>query len=137
MRPLLLFAALLSGACSREQAAAPEVPKGVFAGAGRNAVCISVEGSALRAGVIAYGEGELNCSASGRLEVANGAPALVPSGESECRFPLAFAGETVTIAAMPAGCAYYCAPGATLAGRSFKRSPDAKRATDFAGDPLC
>jgi len=136
MRPLLLFAALLS-ACSSEQSAPPDVPNGVFVGAGRDALCISGSATALRAGVIAYGEGGLNCSASGRLDAANGALALVPSGEDECRFPLAFAGGTVTIGAVPAACAYYCAPGATLAGKSFRQSPNAEPVTDLAGESLC
>ncbi len=133
----LILAALLVTACSQEQAAPPGAPTGAFAGTGRNALCIAGEAGAQRAGLIVYGEGDMNCSASGKLEDAGEALALVPSGESECRIPLTVAGEMVTIGAVPVACAYYCAPGARLEGQAFKHSPEARPVTDFGGDPLC
>ncbi len=137
MRFLLLSVFAIT-ACSNEPAAPPsDVINGSFVGTGRNALCIAGEAGARRAGVIVYGEGDLNCSASGRIEATGGALALVPSGDAECRIALDVAGETVTIGAVPAACAYYCAPGARLEGQAFTRSAKALPVTDFAGDPLC
>ena len=135
---LLLLSALTLTACSNEPAARPsDVLAGTYIGAGRNALCIAGEGGVQRAGVIVYGEGDLNCSASGRLDPTGGTLMLIPSGETECRIPLNVAGEMVTIGAVPAACAYYCAPGARLEGQAFTRSAEALPVTDFAGDPLC
>ncbi len=137
MRLPILFALALT-ACSNEPLAPPpDALTGSFVGTGRNALCLAGEGGARRAGVIVYGEGDLNCSASGRIEATGGALALVPSGDAECRIALDVAGETVTIGAVPAACAYYCAPGARLEGQAFTRSAEALPVTDFAGGPLC
>ena len=46
------------------------------------------DGGAQRAGFIVYGEGDANCSASGRIEQAGAGWALVPTGDAECRIPL-------------------------------------------------
>jgi hypothetical protein len=135
---LLLLSALTLTACSNEPVARPPaVLAGSFVGVGRNALCIAGEGRAQRAGVIVYGEGDLNCSASGKIDATGSMLVLIPSGETECRIPLNVAGETVTIGAVPAACAYYCVPGARLEGQAFRRSSEARPVTDFAGDPLC
>ena len=135
MMRLLLFSAFLLTACSREPAS-PDLA-GSYSGQGRDRLCIAGEDEALRAGVIAYGAGDMNCSAAGRLERSDTGFVLLPSGDSECRIPLAVDGGAVTIGDVPATCSYYCAPGATLSGKSFAKDSATTAGTDFAGDPLC
>ena len=67
---------------------------------------------------------------------------LTMGGDEECVIEAQIAGARVTIpGSLPEGCAYYCAPGATLAGTAFEKiggtTEDAMRALDPAGDPLC
>ena len=127
---------LLLSACSQEPTQ-PTVPTGIFAGDGRDRLCIAGEASAYRAGLIAYGEGDNNCSASGRLEKAGDGWMLVPKGEGDCRIPLTIDGNVIRMGQAPAACAYYCGPGATLAGRSYNRTNMGPKAVDLAGTPLC
>ena len=135
MRPALVLALLLA-ACSR-QPAAPSLTTGTFVGDGRDRLCIGGEPGSYRAGLIAYGDGDVNCSAAGRLERTNAGWALVPKGEGDCRIPLAIDGNMVRIGQVPAACSYYCGPGATLAGKSYNRSDMGAQAVDLAGEPLC
>jgi hypothetical protein len=135
MRRILLLVPLLA-ACSQE-AAQPSLATGNFAGEGRDRLCIAGEPGAYRAGLIAYGPDNANCSAAGRLEKAGAGWALVPTGEGECRIPVEIAGNTVRVGQPPAACSYYCGPGASLAGKAYNRADMAAKATDFAGDPLC
>jgi hypothetical protein len=138
MRLIPAFA-LLIAACSSETAG-PSLATGSFAGEGRDRLCIAGEGQNLRAGFIAYGDGDANCSASGSLTQADGQWTLVPRGESAngCRVGLTIANGTASIAPAGADCAYYCGPGVDLAGKSFDLGkPAAAPATDLAGDPLC
>ena len=135
MRTILLLTMLLA-ACS-QQPAEPSLQTGTFAGQGRDRLCIAGNAGAFRAGFIPYGEGDANCSASGSLEQAGQGWVLVPKGEGDCRIPLNIAGNAATIGQPPAACSYYCGPGASVASKSFSRSPDATPAVDLAGDPLC
>ena len=136
MRPILLFPLLLA-ACS-QQPAEPSLQTGMFAGAGRDRLCIAGEAGGYRAGLIAYAAaGDANCSAGGRLERAAGGWALVPRGEGECRIPLAIDGNIVRVGQVPAACSYYCGPGAALEGKSYARADMGAKAVDLAGDPLC
>jgi len=135
MRTIIPFVLLLA-ACSQE-AAPPSIPTGEFAGEARDRLCIAGTPGAYRAGIIAYGEGNVNCSAAGRLERTGGNLALVPKGEGECRIPLEVQGNVVRIGQVPAACSYYCGPGASLAGKSFTPSDMGAKAADLAGDPLC
>ena len=135
MRRFVPFALLLS-ACSQEPSQ-PQLAAGTFAGEGRDRLCIAKEPGAYRAGLIAYGDGDMNCSASGRLEQADGQWTLVPRGEGECRIPLQIEGNSVRIGQPPAACDYYCGPGAKLAGKAYNRSDMGAKAVDLAGDPLC
>ena len=64
MRPILAVTMLLA-ACS-QQPADPSFTPGTFAGEGRDRLCIAGEAGNYRAGLIAYGQGDINCSASGR-----------------------------------------------------------------------
>ena len=133
---LILPLILLLPSCT-QQPSDPSLATGTFVGQGRDRLCIAGEPGNYRGGLIAYGEGDVNCSASGRIDVQNGKFALVPRGEGACRVPLEIQGNTVRIGELPAACAYYCGPGADLAGKSYNRANMGAQATDLAGDPLC
>ena len=135
MRPILPLALLLA-ACS-QQPADPSLTTGTFAGEGRDRLCIAGEPGNYRGGLIAFGSGDINCSASGRIEEEGGQLALVPRGEGACRISLSIEGNIVRVGQVPAACSYYCGPGASLAGKSFNRSDMGSKAVDLAGDPLC
>ena len=124
-------------ACSKPQAAAPPVVAGIYAGGGRDALCVADAADGSQAGFITYGPDNANCSASGRLVAAGAAWQLVPAGEGECRIPVSFGDGTVTLGAQSAACAYYCGPGASLAGKTFATAQKPPAAVDLAGDPLC
>jgi hypothetical protein len=134
MKPAFALALFLA-ACSK-QPVQPKLTGGTFAGEGRDRLCIAGEAGALRAGLIAYGEGDANCSASGALQPAGQGWTLVPKGEGDCRIPLDSTGNSVRIGKVPPACSYYCGPGASLAGKAFNRN-DGVKAVDLAGDPLC
>ena len=135
MRAIFLLALLLA-ACSQEPSQ-PSLTSGTFAGEGRDRLCVAGEAGAYSAGLIAYGTGDANCSASGALEPAGEGWVLVPRGEGDCRIPLQIEGNTVRVGEPPAACSYYCGPGASLAGKTFNRSDTGAKAADLAGDPLC
>ena len=136
MRRLLLLPLLLS-ACSQQPEPAPSVATGTFAGEGRDRLCIAGEPGSYRGGVTAFGAGDINCSASGKIEMQAGQFFLVPRGEGDCRIPMTIEGNIVRIGDVPAACSYYCGPGASLAGRTFNRAEMGSKAVDLAGDPLC
>ena len=135
MRSALILALLLA-ACSK-QPAEPSLTTGTFAGEGRDRLCIAGEPGKYRAGLIAYGDGDVNCSASGSLEKREAGWALVPKGEGDCAIPLEIDGNSVRIGQVPAACSYYCGPGAAMAGKSYNRADMGGQAVDLAGDPLC
>lgn len=67
---------------------------------------------------------------------------LVMAGDERCEIEAAIDGARVAFPARVApGCAYYCAPGATLAELALEKvggtAQDAMRARDQVGDPLC
>ena len=83
-----------------------------------------------------------SCSGAGQAVRTGGVLRLTMAGDGECVIDSAVEGTEVTFhAAVGEGCAYYCAPRATLAGAVLEKTggtaEDAKRATDLAGDPLC
>src|SRR5512139_1608445 len=127
---------LILGACS-QRTADQALTTGTFAGEGRDRLCIAGEPGSYRGGLVVYGEGDINCSASGSIDTQGGKMALVPRGETSCSIPVAIEGNTVRVGEVPASCSYYCGPGASLAGKSFSRSDTASKAVDLAGDPLC
>jgi hypothetical protein len=128
--------ALLLAACSPEEEN-PSIGTGTYAGEGRDRLCIAGEAGNYRGGVIAFGPANTNCSASGRVMAEDGQFVLVPHGEGECQIPLEIVGNVVRIGQPPAACAYYCGPGAEMAGRSYSRVDMGAKATDLVGDPLC
>ena len=135
MKNILPFTLLLA-ACS-QQSTEPTLATGTFAGEGRDRLCLAGDPGNYRGGLIAFGEGDVNCSASGKLDLQDNQLALIPRGEGDCRIPLTVEGNVVSVGEVPATCSYYCGPGATLAGKSFNRSDMGAAVTDVAGDPLC
>lgn len=82
------------------------------------------------------------CGGAGDAVLEGNLLRLNMTGDEECAIEAQVDGTRVTLpASLPEGCAYYCAPGATLSGQSFEKTggtvEDAMRATDPAGDPLC
>ena len=136
MRFLVCLLYLAGAACS-QQPAETSLVTGIFAGQGRDRLCIAGEEGAYRAGLIVFGKGDVNCSAAGRLEREGSNWTLVPKGEGPCRIPLTVEGNGVKLGQPPAACSYYCGPGASMAGESFGLAAQASEATDLAGDPLC
>jgi hypothetical protein len=128
--------ALLLAACS-QQPENPSIPTGTYAGQGHGRLCIAGEPGNYRGGLIAFGPGDINCSASGRVTAEGGQFVLIPRGEGECRIPLLITGNVVRIGQPPVACAYYCGPGAAMAGRTYNRADMGAKAVDLAGDPLC
>ncbi|RST31871.1 hypothetical protein HMF7854_14260 [Sphingomonas ginkgonis] len=134
MRRLALLLALLLPSCSAKEAAAPKAEQALYAGQGRDRLCLSGE----RAGLITYGAGDLNCSVSGTASRQGDRLVLVPTGDPACRIEASVAGSTLTLGARSPSCSFYCAPGADWAGKRFIRSPgQPAEARDLAGDPLC
>src|SRR5687768_6591944 len=103
MRTIIPMALLLA-ACS-QQAENPSIPTGTYAGEGRDRLCIAGEAGNYRGGLIAYGQGDSNCSASGQVIAEGGQFLLVPPGESECRIPLEIEGNVARVGEPPAACA--------------------------------
>jgi hypothetical protein len=136
MMRLIISVALLLAGCSQEPAG-PSLKVGTFAGEGRDRLCLAGSPGAYRAGLIAYGEGDMNCSAAGKLEPAGSGWTLTPKGEGECRILLTVEADVVHVGQVPATCAYYCGPGAALTGKSYNRADMGAKAVDLAGDPLC
>lgn len=128
--------ALLLAACSQQEKD-PSIPTGSYAGQGRDRLCIAGEAGNYRGGLIAFGDGETNCSASGRLLAEGGKYVLIPRGEGDCRIPLEIKANLVKVGQPPAACAYYCGPDAEMAGRAFNKADTGSQVVDLAGDPLC
>lgn len=82
------------------------------------------------------------CSGAGEAVRRGEVLQLVMGGDEECVVEARITGTRVTFPADVAeGCAYYCSPGATLAGETFEKTDGtaeaAMRPLDLAGDPLC
>ena len=141
MRFLIPILALVLAACSSDEAPAPEassaLPAGTYAGDGRDSLCVSGAAGGQRAGFVTYGSGDENCSVSGSLAQDGATWTLTPQGDADCRITLGFTDGTMSLGPVTPSCSYYCAPGASFAGKSFTESRSAKPATDFGGDPLC
>lgn len=137
MRWLLILCILAAAACSK---VAPEqgLSSGIYKSGALDALCVAKAEGGERGGLIVYGEGETNCSLSGRIEASGGGYVLVPAGEGGCRIGLAETGGSISIGSVPGACSYYCAPGASLSGKRFKRvAAQGRKVVDLAGDPLC
>lgn len=105
---------------------------------GRDGLCLAGKPGALRAGLIAYGPGDTNCSLAGSAEQTGERLIIIPRGDSRCRVEVVLGGEQASFGPLAQPCAYYCGPAADFSGRTLHRSIDPiDRITDLAGDPLC
>lgn len=83
-----------------------------------------------------------SCGGAGEAVRKGNMLRLTMAGDEQCVIDAQTGGTQVTLPrSLAEGCAYYCAPGASLAGAVFEKTggtaKDAMRATDLAGDPLC
>ena len=95
-----------------------------------------------RFGFVLRGEGEQGCSGAGAAVRQGAVLRLTMAGDEPCVIDAHIEGTRVTFPTQLApGCAYYCAPGATMAGVALDKTggtaEDAMRATDLVGDRLC
>jgi hypothetical protein len=82
------------------------------------------------------------CSGAGEAVRRGEVVRLTMSGDEECTIDAKLVGTRLAFPAdVPGGCAYYCSPRATLAGKTFEKTggtaDSARRARDLVGDPLC
>jgi len=137
MRSLPL-AALLLAACSPDNSADFA---GIYGSGSRDRLCLKKEGEDFRVGVIAYGNGNTNCSFRGTGTYIEGTVgellSIHPAGDSQCEYYVELFQPELTLRPNGPACDYYCGPGASLEHKSFKRLDKREPVTDFAGDPLC
>lgn len=132
---------------AREAAVQTAELTGLYEGEGegerRDRMCVIDRGTGIaRFGIVTWAAGDANCSGAGEAVREGEALRLTMAGDEECMIEARIENGNVTLpAAIPEGCAYYCGPGATLAGKRFEKTggtaEDAMRATDLVGDPLC
>ena len=157
MRQAILFLAPLVAACGGGggNETAPRAPRaavqtaeltGLYEGRGigseGNRMCMVSEGAGLTNFGLVIETSDGSCSGAGQAVRAGDRLRLTMAGDEQCVIEAQVDGTQVAFASSVApGCAYYCAPGSTLAGRLFDKTggaaEDAMRATDLAGGPLC
>jgi hypothetical protein len=136
---LLLF--VLLSACQKEsgEVQEPAVSGGpelmTYVGHGRDRLCLDERAG--RIGLISYGKDNANCSLRGTVTRAGPRLTIAPDGDETCRLTASMTGESLSIVAAETQCAFYCGPGASLSGSTFRRSGQAVPVTDLAGEPLC
>ena len=135
MQRLILFALILSGC----RAGNAPTQTSLYHGEGRDRLCVVPDGDGYRAGLIAYGAGDSNCSLSGRAAFDGRKLTMSPRGDPACIVTATVAEGVARVVPLAPSCAYYCAPGAEMSSRSFRKIArgDPAEARDFAGDPLC
>jgi hypothetical protein len=154
MRRTLPLAFLLAAACGEATGPKPRGPAvqtadltGLYQGRGagdeQSRLCMITrpEGSA-SFGIVAWGPGGSVCSGSGEAVRDGDSVELSMGGDEQCAIPATMHGTLLTLSENLSGnCAYYCSRGASFAGETFEKiggtAPDAMRATDLVGDPLC
>ena len=115
--------------------------EGEAAASGHRLCIVEGPGGQARFGLVVTGAAG-NCSGTGRASAQAGQLTLDMAGDSACRIVAGIDdGRVVFPPTVQGGCAYYCAPGATMAGALFDKTggarEDAMRAQDLVGDPLC
>lgn len=118
-----------------ENASAAAAGPSTFTGPGRDRLCLDERSG--RAGFITYGSDNRNCSVIGAVQRNGSQLTITPEGDQTCRIEATLTGGEMRLGQVAESCAYYCAPGASFAGKSFRRSDGGERVTDLAGDPLC
>lgn len=141
MRLAFLPLLLLISACQQE---APVTGPGakpennavtVYAGSGRDRLCLAEQGGA--ASFVTYAPtGDANCMVQGTWS-PSGPQAITPNEDKSCSITFNKDGGSVQLLAGSPGCAYYCGPNASFAGKTFVRMDKPEPVTDLAGDPLC
>lgn len=146
MRFAILTLSLGLAACGSRPASTDQLeretatggPVLTFQGAGRDRLCLRNAGDKFAAGLIVYAaSSNANCSVRGLYQAVDRPAAIEVPGDA-CR--IAVSGDlkgTVTLGPLDPACHYYCGPGATYAGKSFRRTATSVPVTDLAGDPLC
>lgn len=144
MRALLISLTFLLSACGRDDPAANQKSAGasngevtytIFAGAGRDRLCIAEQGG--KASFVTYAEGsDANCMVRGSWS-PGGPQAIKPDGDPSCSIIFNKDQQGIQLMAGGPGCAYYCGPGASFVGKTFTRMANPAPVSDIAGDPLC
>ena len=120
---------------------------GLYEGRGegerRSRICMIARADGIISfGLVAWTADGGACSGSGEVERQGEALRLTMAGNEQCLIEARMVGSELALAtSVPQGCAYYCSPGAGIAGERFRKTGGtaaaALRATDLAGDPLC
>lgn len=123
---------------------APAVLTGLYQGGEgprRNQLClVEREGGRTAFGLIVWGPGDANCSASGSGRREGDRLRLLPDGEEGCALEARAEGGKISLSGSlsPECTRYYCGPGGELTGATFEKTgDDAAQARDLAGEPLC
>ena len=146
MRALLIPALLIVSSCGRsgEEAdkaaaqsgqASAQVGLAVYAGSGRDRLCVRAEQDGPAGFITFAGSGDSNCMVRGTYD-RQGA-AILPNGDTSCRIPLTIEGSEARLGAGGPSCAYYCGPNASYSGKAFSATRPGTPATDLTGEPLC
>lgn len=95
-----------------------------------------------RFGLVIRGAGGDNCSGSGHVDRKGDAIHFTMQGDSACAFVARTSGRSIVFpAAVPAGCSYYCGPGAMLADTRLAQvgagRGEAVKTKDLVGGQLC
>lgn len=113
------------------------------AGPRRNQLCMVERDGATRFGLIAWArQGDNSCTGKGRATRDGERLSLATQGDDSCIIEARIEGGSITLPeTLPQGCAYYCGPGAQMAGTRFERTGEgdgaARRVVDLVGDALC
>jgi len=153
-RMVAIVLLMLSGCDSAEDPAEIESAKeavqtatltGLYEGKGAppSQLCILDRGMGnARFGLVVRDEQGRSCSGAGAAVREGGLLRLSMTGDEACEIEAAIVdGRVAFPAVLPPDCAYYCGPGAVMAGAGFNKvggaAEDAMRARDLVGDPLC
>ena len=142
---IVILAVLMVFACSPERKSGQTASDAggtsrpsVWTGQGRDRLCISRAGDDWTIGIATFGRGDANCTIQTRVVLAEHGSLVQARGDPACEFFIISDGTTLSLPSrVPAACAYYCGPGASLPGKKFRLAPNALPATDLVGDPLC
>lgn len=103
----------------------------------RSGLCAASDNGA--AMIVYADDTDANCMVEGQIVTGeDGALALVPRGDDQCRIPIEDRGQSIRLGDGGEACAYYCGGDVSFAGRELTKNwdetPDLR---DAAGDPLC
>lgn len=124
---------------------APTSLTGLYEGgaaARKNQLCIIESGGEAQFGFVVWSEGLKSCLGAGKAMRSGNRITLNMAGDESCTIEARMDGDRLTLPkAIPQGCGYYCAAGASLSGAAFSKAgssrEDALKAKDIVGDPLC